>query len=156
SRPRPTALTTSERRALRQAIGAFFRCYDKPPGCRLVNKVLCQTYSEYILCWSIVNLSLHQLDVFCRNQSTRGTKGRMRPTSVRVAALAVLLMLWSAPGDTQTALRTRIAGPIDEANVAVVRGTTHPLAQARFDRGRTPVDRVIQAAITFRLSTAQQ
>jgi subtilase family serine protease len=80
----------------------------------------------------------------------------MKPMSFRVAVLAVLLTFLSAPGDTQTALRTRIAGPIDDANVAVVRGTAHPLAQARFDRGRTPVDRVIQAAITFRLSAAQQ
>src|SRR5215470_2579725 len=81
----------------------------------------------------------------------------MRPTSVRVAFLTALLIVsFSAPGDTQTALRSRIIGPIDDANVAVVRGTAHPLAQTRFDQGRTPVDRVIQAAITFRLSAAQQ
>src|SRR5215470_12822050 len=81
----------------------------------------------------------------------------MRPTSVRVAFLTALLIVsFSAPGDTQTALRSRIIGPIDDANVAIVRGTAHPLAQARFDRGRTPLDRTIEAAITFRLSAAQQ
>src|SRR5215510_6356296 len=80
----------------------------------------------------------------------------MEPTSFRVASLAVLFTLLSAPGDTQTALRNRITGPIDDSNVTVVHGTAHPLAQTRFDRGRTPVDRVIQAAITFRLSAAQQ
>jgi subtilase family serine protease len=84
----------------------------------------------------------------------------MRPRGVRVAVIAALLTLLvflvAAPGDTQTPSRNRIAGPIDDATLAVVRGTAHPLAQARFDRGRTRVDRIIQAAITFRLSAAQQ
>ena len=80
----------------------------------------------------------------------------MRSTSARVAFLTALIIALSASSDTQTSARSRIAGPIDDANVAVVRGTAHPLAQARFDRGRTPIDRIIQGAITFRLSAAQQ
>jgi subtilase family serine protease len=80
----------------------------------------------------------------------------MRSTSVRVAFLTALLIALSASSDTQTSARSRIAGRIDDANVAVVRGTAHPLAQARFDRGRTPIDRITQGAITFRLSAAQQ
>jgi len=88
---------------------------------------------------------------------SKRTKGRMRPTSVRVVFLTALLISLSAPGDTQTAQRNRIVAPIDDANVAVVRGTAHPLAQARFDRGRvSPFQQLSGVTLVFRLSQAQQ
>ena len=81
----------------------------------------------------------------------------MRPKRVRVAFLIALLVSLSAAGDTQTALRSRIAGPIDDANVATVRGTAHPLAQARFDQGRvTSVQQLRGVSLVFRLSPTQQ
>lgn len=81
----------------------------------------------------------------------------MRPTSARVAILTALLIALSASSDTQTAMRSRIAGPIDDANVTVVRGTAHPLAQSRFDRGRlSPVQQLSAVTLIFRLSQAQQ
>jgi subtilase family serine protease len=81
----------------------------------------------------------------------------MEPISVRVASLAALLLLFAAPAGTQLNSRSRIASAIDSGNVAPVRGTAHPLAQPRFDQGRTNSAMVLSGvSIAFRLSPAQQ
>ncbi len=81
----------------------------------------------------------------------------MEPRRVRVASLSVLLLLFAASAGTQTSSRSRIAGAIDSANIAPVRGTAHPLAQSRFDQGRTDARQVLSGvSIAFGLSSAQQ
>lgn len=74
---------------------------------------------------------------------------------VRVCALA-LLVTFGVTGTSEIASRDRILTPVDATQVAAVRGTAHPLAQTRFDQGRTDPMRPITATITFRLSPAQQ
>src|SRR6266536_2902704 len=80
----------------------------------------------------------------------------MEPRRVRVASLSVLLLLFAASAGTQTSSQSRI-GVIDSANVAPVRGTAHPVAESRFDQGRTDSTRVLSGvSLSFRLSPAQQ
>ena len=80
----------------------------------------------------------------------------MEPRRVRVASLSVLLLLFAASAGTQTSSRSRI-GIIDSSNVAPVPGTAHPVAQSRFDRGRTDARQVLSGvSIAFRLSSSQQ
>ena len=80
----------------------------------------------------------------------------MEPRRVRVASLSVLLLLFAASAGTQTSSRSRI-GIIDSSNVAPVRGTAHPVAQSRFDQGRTDARQVLSGvSIAFRLSSSQQ
>lgn len=66
------------------------------------------------------------------------------------------LLMVGAVGNSETASRDRILSPVDSTQVSTVRGTAHPLARASFDQGRTDPTRQITAAITFRLSAAQQ
>jgi subtilase family serine protease len=81
----------------------------------------------------------------------------MEPRCVRVASLSALLLLLAAPGGTQTNSRSRIAGAIDSASLAPVRGTAHPLALPRFDQGRTNSTTVLSGvSLAFRLSPGQQ
>src|SRR5947207_8934588 len=81
----------------------------------------------------------------------------MEPTHFRVASLSILLVSLAAPAGTQTSSSSRIAGAIDDANVAVVRGTAHPLAQSSFDQGRKDPSTVLTGvSLAFRLSSAQQ
>src|SRR5437870_1085733 len=80
----------------------------------------------------------------------------MEPRRVRVASICALLILLAVSAGTQTSSRTRI-GVIDSSNVAPVRGTAHPVAQSRFDQGRTDSTRVLSGvSLSFRLSPAQQ
>jgi subtilase family serine protease len=80
----------------------------------------------------------------------------MERTRVRVASLGTLLLLFVAPAGTQTNSQSRI-GVIDSSNVAPVRGTAHPIAQSRFDQGRTDSTRVLSGvSLAFRLSATQQ
>lgn len=50
----------------------------------------------------------------------------------------------------------RILAPVDSTQVTRVLGTAHPRARAQYDQGRTNPSRMINGAITFRLSAAQQ
>src|SRR5438874_5316422 len=80
----------------------------------------------------------------------------MEPRRVRVASLTTFLLFLVAPAGTQTNSQSRIS-VIDSANVAPVRGTAHPVAQSRFDQGRTDSTRVLSGvSLAFRLSPAQQ
>jgi subtilase family serine protease len=80
----------------------------------------------------------------------------MKRICVRVASLSTLLLFWVASAGTQTNSQSRI-GVIDSANVAALRGTAHPMAQSRFDQGRTDSTRVLSGvSLAFRLSPAQQ
>jgi len=81
----------------------------------------------------------------------------MEPSRVRVASLSALLLLFTASAGTQINSTSRIARAIDSENVAPVRGTAHPLAQARFDQGRMNGAMILSGvAVTFKLSPAQQ
>ena len=60
---------------------------------------------------------------------------------VRFVSLAVALLGITNLASGQTAnLQRRITQPIDEKNLTVLHGNTHPMAQARFDRGEAPGD----------------
>jgi subtilase family serine protease len=54
------------------------------------------------------------------------------------------------------AAKDRIMQPIDSAEVALVKGTAHPLARPEFDQGRVNSEWAINGALVFRLSSAQQ
>jgi hypothetical protein len=54
---------------------------------------------------------------------------------VFVSAVFVLLPIMTA---AQQSVPARITQPIDETNLTVLRGNTHPLARAEFDRGPAP------------------
>jgi subtilase family serine protease len=74
----------------------------------------------------------------------------------RVACAAGLILTVGSPGTSQMAVRDRIIRPIDSAEVAVVKGTAHPLARPEFDQGRASSELPIDGALVFRLSPAQQ
>lgn len=80
----------------------------------------------------------------------------MRTKAFSWVCAVALLMLLRGSVSSEIAGRDRILGPVDPAQVATVRGTAHPLAQARFDRGRVDPMKAITGVITFRLSSAQQ
>jgi len=50
------------------------------------------------------------------------------------------LFLFSGLSVAQTVPRILITKPVDESQLAVLKGNTHPLARAEFDRGAAPVD----------------
>jgi Pro-kumamolisin, activation domain/Bacterial Ig-like domain (group 3) len=57
----------------------------------------------------------------------------------------------------QTVLQDRITQPIESANMAVLKGTAHPLAKAEFDTGLTDNGKVLQGmTIHFKRSAAQE
>lgn len=60
---------------------------------------------------------------------------------VRFVSLAVAVFATTNLASGQTAnLQRRITQPIDEKSLTVLHGNTHPMAQARFDRGEAPAD----------------
>src|SRR5277367_1657539 len=61
--------------------------------------------------------------------------------SVRFLFLAFAVFSITSLASGQTAnLQRRITQPIDEKSLTVLHGNTHPMAQARFDRGPAPAD----------------
>jgi hypothetical protein len=65
----------------------------------------------------------------------------MRVTNFLTSTILALLL--AAPGALQLsaqAPRSRISQALDESRRTVLIGETHPLAQARFDRGAAPAD----------------
>jgi subtilase family serine protease len=81
----------------------------------------------------------------------------MRTTSFARLTLALASILAvGGSGATQIGPQSRILQPIDATQVAAIKGTASPRAQAPFDVGRTDATRTISGAITFRLSAAQQ
>src|SRR5579863_2304663 len=78
-------------------------------------------------------------------------------TYLRLPFAAALILIFTADGGTQPASRDRILGPVDAAQIAVVKGTAHPLARLQYDQGRTDTtQRLSGVTLTFRLSAAQQ
>jgi subtilase family serine protease len=77
-------------------------------------------------------------------------------TYVRVACAAALVLMIGSPGATQMTSRDRILRPIDSTQVAVVKGTAHPLARPEFDQGRVSSEQPITGTVVLRLSAAQQ
>jgi subtilase family serine protease len=75
---------------------------------------------------------------------------------IRVACAAALVLMIGSPGATQMASRDRILQPVDSTQVALVKGTAHPLARPEFDQGRASSEQPITGAVVFRLSAAQQ
>lgn len=60
---------------------------------------------------------------------------------VAARLLALLsVFLFSAASLAQTAVQTLITSPIDEGQLTVLKGNTHPLARAEFDQGAAPAD----------------
>src|SRR4051812_21313790 len=59
-----------------------------------------------------------------------------------VASLLLTIATWVVTATTlhaqQPRSRARVVAPVDEAQVVILRGNTHPLAQARFDKGPAP------------------
>jgi len=80
----------------------------------------------------------------------------MKMRSFTYACVIALLISHGGSGTGQMASRNRIMRPVDSADVSLVRGTANPKARAQFERGRTDTTKTISAAITFRLSPAQQ
>ena len=74
----------------------------------------------------------------------------------RVACAAALVVAVGSPGTSQMAGKDRIVRPVDSAEVALVRGTAHPLARPEFDQGRVDSELAIHGALAFRLSSAEQ
>jgi subtilase family serine protease len=74
----------------------------------------------------------------------------------RVACAAALVFAFGSPGTSQMAAKDRIMRPVDSAEVAIVRGTAHPLARPEFDQGRVNSELAINGALVFRLSSPQQ
>jgi biotin operon repressor len=52
----------------------------------------------------------------------------------------ITLVLFSGLSGAQTTPRTLITKPVDENQLTVLKGNTHPLARAEFDRGAAPAD----------------
>lgn len=76
-----------------------------------------------------------------------------------LTSLAIALVLISTVAGSpasKTAVKDRILRAVDPTQVAVVKGTAHPLARTQMDLGRTDTSRTIRGSITFRLSAAQQ
>src|SRR5208282_3617967 len=67
---------------------------------------------------------------------------RAEPTMKMIRSIACAFLLLLAPVViAQTAyVRPLITQPVDETKLTVVRGNTHPLARAEFDRGAAPAD----------------
>src|SRR5437667_3811072 len=81
----------------------------------------------------------------------------MNKACAHLAGAAALLFFSVAPGSTQISSRDRILRSVDSADTATVRGTAHPLAQSRFDQGRSdPSQQLNGVSLVFRLSPTQQ
>jgi subtilase family serine protease len=67
----------------------------------------------------------------------------MRTCTSSVAKLALLAAVFLAltlPSWSQASVRSLITQPVDETKLTVLRGNTHPLARAEFDKGAAPAD----------------
>lgn len=76
--------------------------------------------------------------------------------SARLALVSALVVSLGGPAASQILSKDRISRPLDLTQVAAVKGTAHPLARPEFDRGRVGSDLVINGAVVFRLTPAQQ
>jgi len=64
----------------------------------------------------------------------------MGVAAVRPLKLISVLFLFSSLSLAQNSPRTLITQPIDESQLTVLKGNTHPLARAEFDQGAAPMD----------------
>src|ERR1700685_2975413 len=63
--------------------------------------------------------------------------GRRRSLAAIVFVLSAILFLPSS-SLSQSRIAGSVEGPIDDTRLVTLRGNTHPLAQAAFDRGAVP------------------
>jgi subtilase family serine protease len=81
----------------------------------------------------------------------------MNKICARFVFAATSILIFAAPGSTQTNSRDRILRAIDATDTTALRRTAHPLARPQYDLGRvTPAQRLSGVSLTFRLSPAQQ
>src|SRR5215469_10714507 len=82
------------------------------------------------------------------------------PFCLAVVFLCVILVFWSlAPTIAQAQqipARVRIVSPIDDAQVVTLRGNTHPLARAEYDRGPAPDGLPARRMLLLLSRTAEQ
>ncbi len=64
----------------------------------------------------------------------------MGVAAIRLLKLFVLLFFLSSVTLAQTSPRVLITKPVDESQLTVLKGNTHPLARAEFDQGAAPAD----------------
>ena len=64
----------------------------------------------------------------------------MRPNAIRLFALAVLAVLVFQPivWGQQVSVHPLILQPVDETQLVLLKGNTHPLARPQFDQGAAP------------------
>jgi subtilase family serine protease len=58
----------------------------------------------------------------------------------KLALLATVFLASTLPSWSQASVRSLITQPVDETKLTVLRGNTHPLARAEFDKGAAPAD----------------
>jgi subtilase family serine protease len=80
----------------------------------------------------------------------------MKIRAIAYACATALLITSGSTGSSQVSSRNRIMRPVDASELALARGTVHPMARAQFDRGRTDTTKAVSATLTFRLSPMQQ
>jgi subtilase family serine protease len=57
----------------------------------------------------------------------------------KLALLAATFLAWTLPSWSQS-VRSLITQPVDETKLTVLRGNTHPMARAQYDKGAAPAD----------------
>jgi subtilase family serine protease len=58
----------------------------------------------------------------------------------KLALLAAVFLVLTLPSWSQASVRSLITQPVEETKLTVLRGNTHPLARAEFDKGAAPAD----------------
>jgi len=81
---------------------------------------------------------------------------RLGSAALTVIPITCAVFFLAASGSTQRTSKDRITYAVDSARTAPVRGTAHPLARPQLDQGRVSPEQQLTAALTFRLSAAQQ
>jgi subtilase family serine protease len=82
---------------------------------------------------------------------------RLGSATLSLLLIACAVFFLAASGSTQGNSTDRIRYAVDSSQIAMVRGTAHPLARPQFDQGRINPERQFSGvALTFRLSPAQQ
>jgi hypothetical protein len=84
----------------------------------------------------------------------------MRVNRIRVhfvyATTALILALPALTFGQANSVSTRLSAPIDESSLALLRGNTHPLARAEFDRGMAPPDLPMNRMLLLLQRSAEQ
>src|SRR5580704_7355352 len=103
----------------------------------------------------------YAMRVWSASKCSRSRRSGARPPVLNMRCMAgcflVVMTFGVVMGAQQAAVAPLVRGPVDDSVLTVLRGNTHPLAVAKYDRGMAPDDLPMERMLlVLKRSTAQE